>query len=159
MRTTDKETPSSPRPLPRGECPGAPGRGPLPPEFPAPARPDTAMTPSARPDAAMIPTKCRLGWWIRFLVCTIMVTMLAGGPVWFLLGGQGRADLPTYKVGLEILQPTYQTRGDVEASQATDVVCRVKARAAGSKFSTTILWVIDDGSPVRRDTVLVRLDD
>jgi HlyD family secretion protein len=47
----------------------------------------------------------------------------------------------------------------VEASQATDVVCRVKARTAGSKFSTTILWVIDDGSPVRRDTVLVRLDD
>src|SRR5207245_1882617 len=104
-------------------------------------------------------TKRRLGRWIRLLVCTIIVTMLAGGTVWFLLRVQGRADLPTYKVGLEILQPTYQTRGDLEASQATDVVCRVKARISGSKFCTTIQWVVDDGSPVRRGQVLVRLDD
>jgi HlyD family secretion protein len=87
------------------------------------------------------------------------VTVLAGGSVGLLLHGQSRADLPTCKVGLEILQETYQTRGDLEASEATDVVCRVKARAAGSKFSTTILWVIEDGSPVRRGQILVRLDD
>lgn len=110
-------------------------------------------------DAAMILPKCRHGRWTRFLAYIIVVTLLAGGSVWFLFHGQSRADLPTYKVGLEILQPTYQTRGDLEATQATDVVCRVKARTTGSKFSTTILWVIEDGSPVRRGEVLVRLDD
>jgi multidrug efflux pump subunit AcrA (membrane-fusion protein) len=129
MRTTENDTPL----------------GPLPPEFQVPAGCERLMPPKRR------------GQWIRFVVCTMSV--LTAGAVWFLLRGQARADLPTYKVGLEILQPTYQTQGDLEASLATDVVCRVKARAAGSKFSTTIQWVIDDGSPVRRGEVLVRLDD
>ena len=113
----------------------------------------------ARTDAAMILPKGRPGRWIRFLVSIMIVTVLAGGSVCLLLHGQSRADLPTSKVALEILQETYETRGDLEASEATDVVCRVKARTAGSTFSTTILWVIEDGSLVRRGQVLVRLDD
>jgi multidrug efflux pump subunit AcrA (membrane-fusion protein) len=108
-------------------------------------------------DVAMTRPRCRR--WIRFLVSIIIVSVLAGGSVCLLLLGQSRADLPTCKVGLEILQETYQTRGDLEASEATDVVCRVKARTAGSNFSTTILWVIEDGSPVRRGQVLIQLDD
>src|SRR4029077_6179882 len=132
MRTAEQETPlGSSRP-----------------QFQAPARTDAAMTlPKRRP-----------GRWFRFLA-SIIVTVLAGGSVCLLLHGQSRADLRTCKVGLEVLQETYQTRGDLEPSQATDVVCRVKARTTGSKFSTTILWVIEDGSLVRRGQVLVRLDD
>jgi multidrug efflux pump subunit AcrA (membrane-fusion protein) len=110
-------------------------------------------------EAAITPMKHRRGRWIRFLTSIITVSVLVGGAVWFFHHGQSRADLPTYKVGLEILQPTYQTRGDLDATQATDVVCRVKARTTGSTFSTTILWVIEDGSSVRRGEVLVRLDD
>jgi len=113
----------------------------------------------ARTDAAMKRPKRRPGRWTRFLVPIVIVTVLAGSSVCWLLHGQSRADLPTCKVGLEILQETYQTRGDLEPSEATDVVCRVKARTASSTFSTTILWVIEDGSLVRRGQVLVRLDD
>jgi multidrug efflux pump subunit AcrA (membrane-fusion protein) len=119
----------------------------------------TQLQAPVGPDPALILPKRRGGRWIRFLTYIVIVTVLAGGSVWFLLHGQSRADLATYKVGLEILQPTYETRGDLVATQATDVVCRVKARTTGNTFSTTILWVVEDGAPVHRGEVLVRLDD
>lgn len=132
MKTREKKTPS----------------GPSRSQFQAPARTDAMTVPKRRPRR-----------WIRFLFCVIIITLPAGGSVRWLLHRRSGADLPTCKVGLEILQETYQTRGDLEASEATDVVCRVRARTAGSTFSTTILWVIEDGSLVRRGQVLVRLDD
>jgi HlyD family secretion protein len=42
-------------------------------------------------------------------------------------------------------------RGALESAKNTDIVCRVKARSQQSQNSTTIKWVIDDGSHVLSD--------
>jgi HlyD family secretion protein len=42
-------------------------------------------------------------------------------------------------------------RGALESAKNTDIVCRVKARSQTSQNSTTIKWVIDDGSHVLSD--------
>jgi RND family efflux transporter MFP subunit len=54
--------------------------------------------------------------------------------------------------------PTVVERGAVEPVVATDVVCQVRARE-GAKFATTIKWVIDDGSVVKKGQLLALLDD
>jgi multidrug resistance efflux pump len=46
---------------------------------------------------------------------------------------------------------TIVERGALESANNRDIVCRVKARAQGTQNSTTIKWVIDDGSHVLGD--------
>jgi multidrug resistance efflux pump len=50
-------------------------------------------------------------------------------------------------------------RGQVEAADAVDIVCRVKARTPGSTIATTVRSVIDDGTFVKKGDTLVTLDD
>lgn len=47
----------------------------------------------------------------------------------------------------------------MESSENSDVYCRVKARSQGSNVASSIRWVIDDGSYVKRGQLLVELDD
>jgi HlyD family secretion protein len=54
---------------------------------------------------------------------------------------------------------TITERGQLEAAENSDVVCRVKARSANSTVATTIRWVVDDGTQVKRGDRLVQLDD
>jgi multidrug efflux pump subunit AcrA (membrane-fusion protein) len=70
-----------------------------------------------------------------------------------------RTDLVWHAVAYEPLQMTVFERGALESANNQDVVCRVKAGAKGSTLSTTIKWVIDDGTPVHRGQLLVELDD
>ncbi len=49
-------------------------------------------------------------------------------------------------------------RGTLESSENRDVVCRVKAGSRGT-YATTIRWVIDDGSIVKKGQLLMELDD
>jgi HlyD family secretion protein len=66
----------------------------------------------------------------------------------------GRADLLTHKVRFGRLPITIVERGALESANNRDIVCRVKARAQGTQNSTTIKWVIDDGSHVLGDRPL-----
>lgn len=53
---------------------------------------------------------------------------------------------------------TVVERGTLESSENKDVVCRVKAGARGT-YATTIRWVIDDGTLVKKGQLLIELDD
>jgi HlyD family secretion protein len=62
-----------------------------------------------------------------------------------------RGDLVTHTVHHGRLELTIVERGALESAKNTDIVCRVKARSQQSQNSTTIKWVIDDGSHVLSD--------
>jgi RND family efflux transporter MFP subunit len=56
------------------------------------------------------------------------------------------------------LAVTVIERGSIEAANTFDVVCKVKAKDKDSA-ATTIKWLIDEGSSVKKGDVLVQLDD
>jgi multidrug efflux pump subunit AcrA (membrane-fusion protein) len=57
------------------------------------------------------------------------------------------------------LQVTITERGALESAENSDIVCRVKARSPNSTVSTTIRWIVEDGTEVKRGDRLVQLDD
>ena len=88
--------------------------------------------------------------------------MAVAGAAYKLFGGGkhvNRTDLVLHKVKLEPLQLTIVERGALESADNRDVVCRVKAGTRNSTVATTIKWVIDDGSLVKKGQVIVELDD
>jgi multidrug resistance efflux pump len=70
-----------------------------------------------------------------------------------------RNDLVTHKVQREVLELTIVERGALESTNNSDITCRVKSGTKNSTVATTIKWVIDDGSRVKKDDPLVELDD
>src|SRR5262249_52681411 len=62
-------------------------------------------------------------------------------------------------VRYESWESPVEGEGDLEPAETSDVYVRVKASSTSSTYATTIKWVIDDGSPVRKGDVLVYLDD
>jgi HlyD family secretion protein len=67
--------------------------------------------------------------------------------------------LELYAVRHERVQRTLEVRGEVAPAQSTDIVCRVKAIKRNSTYATTIKWVIEEGTLVRRGQVLMELDE
>jgi HlyD family secretion protein len=63
-----------------------------------------------------------------------------------------------HKVRPEPLQVTVVERGTLESAENREVVCQVKAGAKGT-YASTIRWVIDDGSMVSKNQLLMELDD
>ncbi len=59
-----------------------------------------------------------------------------------------RTDLVTHPVHYGRLELTIVERGALESANNHDIVCRVKAKSQQSQTSTTIKWIIDDGSHV-----------
>src|SRR5262249_38627867 len=70
-----------------------------------------------------------------------------------------RPDLIMHKVQYERLQLTITERGQLESADNKEIVCRVKARSANSTVSTTIRWIVDDGTEVNKGDKLIQLDD
>ncbi len=66
---------------------------------------------------------------------------------------------PTWTVARQKLQLTIVERGALESAENSDVFCRVKSGSKGSNAATTIKWVIDDGTHVKRGQKLIDLDD
>ncbi len=64
-----------------------------------------------------------------------------------------------HKVARGNVVSTLVERGALEPVAVSDVVCRVKARTKGSTIATTIKWVIEDGTAVKKGDRLVELDD
>jgi multidrug resistance efflux pump len=62
--------------------------------------------------------------------------------------GKGHTDLVLYKVKFERLPLTIVEKGTLESKKNNDIKCTVKARTAGAQTSTTIRWVMDDGTHV-----------
>ncbi len=93
--------------------------------------------------------------------CVILAALvLVGGYVWIANPfHKVRTDLVLHTVRYETLNRTLLERGTLESANNSDVYCRVKALAKNSTVSTTIKWVIDDGSLVKKGDLLVDLDD
>src|SRR5208337_1417731 len=98
--------------------------------------------------------------------------LLAGAGVALLIAGAGvayllardpfhakRTDLVTHRVSKERLELTIIERGALESAKNSDVYCTVKASQKGGTVASTIKWVIDDGSSVKKRDLLVDLDD
>src|SRR5262249_361997 len=70
-----------------------------------------------------------------------------------------RTDLVTYTVRKQSVDLTVVERGALESAENGDITCRVKARSQGNTVASTIKWVIDDGTLVKRGQLLAELDD
>jgi multidrug resistance efflux pump len=88
------------------------------------------------------------------LAIALFVVGSAGGASYLLIAKpfrDVRTDLIKHPVHYGRLELTIVERGALESANNHDIVARVKARAQGSQTSTTIKWIIDDGSRVLRD--------
>ena len=68
-----------------------------------------------------------------------------------------RPDLLLHTVKTDNLDLTVVERGTLESADNRDIICRVKAGSKGS-YASTIKWVIDDGTLVRKGQLLMVLD-
>jgi multidrug resistance efflux pump len=70
-----------------------------------------------------------------------------------------RRDLLLYTVHREKMRPAIVQRGTLESAENDDIICHVKARTPGSIIASTVRWVVDAGTEVKRGDKLVELDD
>jgi multidrug resistance efflux pump len=70
-----------------------------------------------------------------------------------------RVDLVTHTVRKERLELTVVERGALESADNHDILCRVKSGAKNSTVASTIKTLVDDGSTVKKDQLLIELDD
>lgn len=68
-----------------------------------------------------------------------------------------RPDILLHKVQRENLLVTVTEKGTLESADNRDVVCRV--RSGGKGYASTINWVVDDGTYVKKGQLLMVLDD
>jgi multidrug efflux pump subunit AcrA (membrane-fusion protein) len=64
----------------------------------------------------------------------------------------------THKIKREMMKITIVDRGSVESAENNEITCKVKAKSQGGAAST-IRWIIDNGSFVKKGDTLVELDD
>lgn len=99
--------------------------------------------------------------WPRRLAAVGVLTLIVIGSFtgYMLTAGTKpvRADLILHTVAYEPLSLTVVERGTLESSENKDVVCKVKAKSGGQAASS-IRWVIDDGTQVKKDQLLMELD-
>jgi multidrug resistance efflux pump len=100
---------------------------------------------------------------VKALILAIVLVAVAsgsgGGWYWFHNVASSRTDILTAPVKKGKLAITVKERGMLESAENNDVTCRVKARTQNATVATTIKWVIDDGSHVKKGEPLVELDD
>ena len=57
------------------------------------------------------------------------------------------------------LNVTVTERGTLEPITASEIICRVRRRAKESPIATTVKWVVEDGTLVKKGEHIVELDD
>jgi RND family efflux transporter MFP subunit len=107
------------------------------------------------------PVRRKLGKRTQLILVAALVAILAGSAGWYRFSGARavRNDLVTYTVQKQKLLLTVVERGALESADNAEVSCRVKARTQGNTVATTIKWVVDDGTPVKKGDLLADLDD
>jgi multidrug resistance efflux pump len=118
---------------------------------------------SCRRAHSHLPAARRVGLSFKLLLIAaavgLMLTGGAGGWYWLHPLDVDRVDIITAPARKGKLAITVKERGILESAQNNDVLCRVKARTQNATVATTIKWVIDDGSPVKKDDLLLEFDD
>ncbi|MBY0527691.1 MAG: efflux RND transporter periplasmic adaptor subunit [Gemmataceae bacterium] len=136
----------------------------------APDSPETLPhdSPAKTPNNSPAPVRSRLprpqNWSTRTktLAATgalAVVLLVIFGYVMFRGPRSARADLVTHRVRQERVELAIVERGTLESAKNSDIYCTVKSGSKNSTVSTTIKWVIDDGSQVQKGDLLVDLDD
>jgi len=102
--------------------------------------------------------KRRRGW-LFYTIIFVGLLVVAGGITAFVYfrPAAARPDVLLHTVKRENLDVTVSEKGTLESANNIDVVCKVRAGSKG--FASTINWVIDDGSKVKKDQLLMVLDD
>lgn len=109
-----------------------------------------------------LPQPQRWSWRKKVLVTAGVFLGITGAVVtyWMVRNPhQARTDLVTHRVKYEKLELTIVERGALESAKNSDIYCNVKAGTRGGTTASTIKWVIDDGSSVKKGALLVDLDD
>lgn len=98
----------------------------------------------------------------KFLVVLVMCLVLAaivGGIGYRVItaeqSGVNPADLITQVASRGSFDHIVLEQGEIESSRNKEIVCEVKSRGQGG---VSILWVIDEGTPVKKGDKLVELD-
>jgi multidrug resistance efflux pump len=117
------------------------------------------------PDAATSHLPQPLRWSTRtkiLAVVGVLVVVCGASGAYMLVRDpfqRTRTDLVTHRVHYERLELNIVERGALESAKNSDIYCTVKAGTKNSTVATTIKWVIDDGSSVKKGDLLVDLDD
>jgi HlyD family secretion protein len=92
-------------------------------------------------------------------VIAVLVASLVGAS-WLIFGGFAADSFagPIWTVKREKLVLTIVERGALESVENSDIYCKVKAGSKSSMAASTIKWVIEDGTQVRRGQKLLELD-
>ncbi len=114
-------------------------------------------TPSRRKSSVAAPRRRR-----AFTLLTLFLVAGFAAAGYFFFAGRGssssRPDLILHRAKLEALPVSVVGKGALESADNRDIICKVKAGSKGT-FSSTIKWVIDDGSIVAKGQLLLELDD
>ena len=99
--------------------------------------------------------------WLLMSVGLLLVVGLIFGAIYYQSVVQD--NLPTnleFKpVTRGMIVHTITEKGELEAARNTEVVCKVRSSGRGNTVASTIKWVIDDGSRVKKGDLLMLLDD
>lgn len=90
----------------------------------------------------------------------VLLASVAAGALYYFFSGRSsgnRPDLILHTVRHENLDLTVIERGTLESANNQDIICRVKAGSKGN-YASTIRWVIDDGTVVRKGQPIMHLD-
>jgi HlyD family secretion protein len=103
------------------------------------------------------------GFFSRWMLAIGLGTVLAGGTASYLyfFPGQTNANKPgvlLHQIKRETLDLTVIERGTLESAFNQDVICKVKAGTKGANNSTSIKWVIEDGTQVKKGQLICLLD-
>jgi HlyD family secretion protein len=96
---------------------------------------------------------------IAIAVILVLVAGAAGGYYLFFDSEPTYEGLLTHTVRYEPLQLTVVERGFMESAENSDIVCRVKSGTKNSTVSTSIRWLVDNGTYVQEGDKLIELDD
>jgi HlyD family secretion protein len=95
------------------------------------------------------------------LIAFLVVGSIVVGVLWkvgAVFGGSRYTGL-TIPVVRERLKITIIARGSLESAKNNDIICRVKSGTKGSTNSTSIKWLVDNGTPVEEGEKIMELDD
>ena len=57
------------------------------------------------------------------------------------------------------MQLSLSERGDLEPAEKLDLTCKVRTPDRDEPSASTIVWVIDNGTTVKKGDLLLKLDD
>ena len=96
--------------------------------------------------------------WAGLVICLFLIAIVGGAGYTVLSSSHGTVDpdeLITQVARRGPFDHIVLEQGEVESSSNTEIVCEVKSRGSGG---TAILWVIEEGTRVKKGEKLVELD-